>query len=974
VAEQLDRVCSRFEAAWDAVTVPENHPRIDDYLGNTPEPERSLLFRELEAINSHYLNRATTPASEPTPPPQGELVSASFHIDSQAEQPFSAGLLPSADPSSVAGYEIISLLGQGGMGIVYKARQIALQRVVALKMIRAGAHASEQDLKRFRTEAEAIARLEHPNIVQIHEIGEQGGLPFFSLEFCAGGSLEKKLSGTPLPAAEAAALLETLARAMQAAHDRGIIHRDLKPANILLASRGRESPAGGEAGDSRPRLAKISDFGLAKKLDEHGQTHSGAILGTPSYMAPEQASGKQDAVGPLSDVYSLGAILYECLTGRPPFRGATIVETLLMVQADDIIPPSRLNRNVPRDLETICLKCLEKDPARRYARAADLADDVQRYLDGRPIVARSASLFERAGKWCRRHPARAGLAGMGVALVAMLITGVILQWFAYQKLEAANEKESKARALAEQRAHDNVVAAAREAVTRSDWNVAVANFDSAIQDKRDDQLQLRVERLRCLFDFDHRPRLVAELDDLRQRTDLGPLASLVKLHHGDYLMSDASKAAEARGLIREALKEPEALTDADRAYAEGLLADNAADALRCYRLAIARNAFHHRALSALATGLLFTGQFDEARRQVDFMRRHHPRDPVSSFVLIWISILEGDEEAGREELKWLKSLLAQDRGAQVEAFFVEMRKALDTMVAVELGKLDWPAAILRLFGSQRRLAAFIQMGAEPFGFGVPGMERLIQTFSLASQATSLSELGLTGLALDRYRDAERLSLDGVIPSLAAVLRAKTVFQHIRGKRMPQARQEALLLIQDAYRAADTPTMLVRFPYRYQAHSLGIVADAMLLSDGVLDRSCAAAALVGGGPQLTSLSMAAVSDTPPRSIRLTEQVRRLAIDGRRYPAARAQVAGYLVDALSPDLSRVLLDDWQLDAPGDAAVLRLRARVEDRAGNPGAVLLWCEDLLSRIPGDREVLKLREKATEDLRKKLQSGGPSP
>src|SRR5262249_17925913 len=248
------------------------------------------------------------------------------------------------------------------------------------------------ELARFRTEAEAIARMQHPNIVQIYEVGEQGGLPYFSLEFCGGGSLEKKLSGTPLPPHESAALVEALARAMDAAHQKGVIHRDLKPANVLLAE------------DGTP---KITDFGLAKKLDEAGQTASGAVMGTPSYMAPEQAGGK--AVGPLADVYALGAILYECLTGRPPFKAATPLDTIMQVISEEVVSPSLLSPQVPRDLETICLKCLQKEPAKRYTTAQALADDLRRFLAGEPIVARPVGWLERVWKWSHRRPAAAAL-------------------------------------------------------------------------------------------------------------------------------------------------------------------------------------------------------------------------------------------------------------------------------------------------------------------------------------------------------------------------------------------------------------------------------------------------------------------------------------------------------------------------------------------------------------------------------------
>lgn len=242
--------------------------------------------------------------------------------------------------SAAPGYEVLGELGRGGMGVVYKARQVALNRVVALKMILHSSHAGEAAHGRFRAEAEAVARLSHVNIVQVYEVGEHGGLPFFSLEYCAGGSLEQRLTGTPMPPAEAAALVEKLALAVQAAHAADVLHRDLKPANVLLAA------------DGTP---KITDFGLARRLDQASQTQTGAVMGTPSYMAPEQAEGKKD-VGPAADVYALGAILYECLTGRPPFKAATSFDTILQVVSEEPVPPRSLNAKVPVDLETIALK------------------------------------------------------------------------------------------------------------------------------------------------------------------------------------------------------------------------------------------------------------------------------------------------------------------------------------------------------------------------------------------------------------------------------------------------------------------------------------------------------------------------------------------------------------------------------------------------------------------------------------------
>jgi hypothetical protein len=330
---------------------------------------------------------------------------------------------------AVAGYELFDVLGRGGMGVVYRARHLALDRIVALKMILAGAHADPAELLRFRREAEAAARLQHPGIVQVFEIGEHQGLPFIALEYCAGGSLGRKLGGVPLPPVEAARLTETLAQALEAAHQKQIVHRDLKPLNVLLTESG---------------AAKISDFGLARKLDAASAgTQPGAVLGTPSYMPPEQARG--EPVGPAADVYALGAILYELLTGRPPFLGHDAYVVLAQVLHEDPIPVRRHQPAVPRDLETICLRCLHKDTARRYASAAALAEDLRRFQAGEPIAARPVGAVERLWKWAKRRPGVASLSAALlaalVALIAALTTGIILTTDAQLAAEQAlNEK------------------------------------------------------------------------------------------------------------------------------------------------------------------------------------------------------------------------------------------------------------------------------------------------------------------------------------------------------------------------------------------------------------------------------------------------------------------------------------------------------------------------------------------------------
>jgi serine/threonine protein kinase/tetratricopeptide (TPR) repeat protein len=448
---------------WQALQRAGQVVSLEELCAGCPE-ELSRLRAHLQAVSS-MASLVDLPPTTVDPP-------AAF---SQAlTTPESASTAPrgSRGPIPVVpGYELLGELGRGGMGVVYRARQLGLKRLVALKMILAGRHAGAAHAARFRAEAEAVARLQHPNIVQIYEIGEHEGLPYLSLEFVDGGSLDRRLAGTPLPPRQAAELVETLARAVQAAHERGIVHRDLKPANVLLASGGREPPEGAESiesaersGGSRPPLAqytpKITDFGLAKQLDsDSGQTRSGAVLGTPSYMAPEQAEGRTNAAGALADVYALGAILYDCLTGQPPFRGATVLDTLEQVRQHEPVPPTSLQPKVPRDLETICLKCLHKEPGQRYASALALADDLGCFLRGEPILARPVSRMERLWRWGRRNPVVAGLSG---ALLLLLCGSLVVVTALWQRAEeqraAAVEQSERAEDLASEARHQQSVA------------------------------------------------------------------------------------------------------------------------------------------------------------------------------------------------------------------------------------------------------------------------------------------------------------------------------------------------------------------------------------------------------------------------------------------------------------------------------------------------------------------------------------
>lgn len=332
----------------------------------------------------------------------------------------------------VPGYEILGLLGRGGMGIVYKARHVSLSRLVALKFLLLGS--DEASRSRFQTEAQATARLQHPNIVQVFEVGTVTQGHYLALEFVDGGSLAHHLHGEPQPFEKATRWSQTLALATAHAHREGVVHRDLKPANILLS--GIEN--GPSTADLPLAVPKIADFGLAKWVgSEAGQTVSGAILGTPSYMAPEQALGQGHVAGPSADIYALGAILYEMLTGKPPFRGSTLLETLDQVRTQEPVRPGRLRPNLPRDLETICLKCLQKKPAQRYRTAEALAEDLRRFQNGEPILARPIGAAARTWRWCRRNPIVASLS----AVLLLVVLGGLLA-VTYLWLDAETERKA----------------------------------------------------------------------------------------------------------------------------------------------------------------------------------------------------------------------------------------------------------------------------------------------------------------------------------------------------------------------------------------------------------------------------------------------------------------------------------------------------------------------------------------------------
>ncbi len=357
----------------------------------------------------------------------------------------------------IPGYEIIRELGRGGMGVVYEARQIRLNRLVAVKVLLGGSYATVTSQERFKAEVDAIGRMQHPNLIQVFDVGEYDGRVYYSMEYLAGGNLEDRIGNAPLPPRKAAEIVKILADAIEAVHEHGVIHRDLKPANILLTAADATNEKTGVKGFGIP---KISDFGLAKRTDiPSGPTLTEHILGTPTYMAPEQAAGHSRQVGPATDIYSLGAILYRLLIGRPPFVGETVIEIVRQVADADPVPPRFLQPTIPIDLETICLKCLNKQPSQRYTSAAALADDLSRFLADEPIVALPIGWLGQLIKWIRRRPAVASLITVsGLAVVGLLASS----WLFNQRLAKELKNTGDAREMAEVTGHHLKLALAGE--------------------------------------------------------------------------------------------------------------------------------------------------------------------------------------------------------------------------------------------------------------------------------------------------------------------------------------------------------------------------------------------------------------------------------------------------------------------------------------------------------------------------------
>jgi tetratricopeptide (TPR) repeat protein/tRNA A-37 threonylcarbamoyl transferase component Bud32 len=643
---QVDALLDRQKDAWTG----GDRPRVEDLLADSSlsgEPEAFLDLLYNEIVLREELGEAPGLDEYVARYPQlaDDLrlhfeVHAALHADLmiQTRRVEEAGTvededspLPDAGPA-LRDYEVLGRLGQGGMAVVYRARHRGLNRQVALKMFQPGRVPTARERDRFQTEAEAIARLQHPNIVQIFEVGQSQGLPFLALELAEGGTLARKLQNLPYAPKAAAELVRTLARAVQHAHENQIIHRDLKPANVLFA---------------RDGTPKITDFGLAKILEGDGDsprdaTRTGEPMGTPRYMAPEQAAGRPDQVGPATDVYALGTLLYECLTGQVPFVAPGVLATMQMIREEEPLSPRRLQRAVPRDLETICLKCLHKQPARRYSGAQALAADLDRFLHGEPIRARPMTARERIWMWCRRRPAHAVLA----AALLLAVCGGLVAFGIHRHLER-QRVEGKRRELA------NLMREGHEALARDDDRTAEERFLRAMALVRGEP-ELQEHQIHVAGWLDHSRRL-EEQERWRKRRppplfdELRDEALVRCVLPGP---SATESTAAARRAIRAALgltvaadpawrteREQLALLEADLLLREG----DPAGALKVLDEAtgIESRLWHHRRADCLDRLGRNTDAEEERRRA----EQHSPKDTLQ-FFLSGIDRLQRGDAAG----------------------------------------------------------------------------------------------------------------------------------------------------------------------------------------------------------------------------------------------------------------------------------------------------------------------------------------